>query len=327
MRNDEALLELNNLIDSVFSKDVYFTNNHKIRTVLKNNCNNITLLNKFKLYKLPNIKIDTQYMYIFKEDNVYKKTKMDMCNTISMHYKKIIKLLFAIRLIYDLENHGENSIAGIISKNINISKHGHYEILFCKTKQTEFGYQELDFSNLKGLKFFVEEILSSSEKRLFIEQFQSILNYPRVNYKLLNKWICSDVLVPQYINEKIHQTTVSCGGKLLIAVPKENPIFSSKTCELISKFTSVENDQVSKEIEKMKKHYSKNLKCILQVLDTILKKDVKSNKVFFTDLSYSKIKQVERKLKIYIIIFFMQSIADYKNIFNIVKVINHKNEL
>jgi hypothetical protein len=169
--------------------------------------------------------------------------------------------------------------------------------------------------------------LSSSEKRLFIEQFQSILSYPNVNYKLLNKWICSDVLVPKYVNEKIHQTTVSCGGKLMMSVPKENPIFSAKACELISKYTSVANNQVSEEIEKMRKHYSKNLKNILQVLDTILKKDKKTNKLFLTDLSYSKIKHVERMVKIYIITFFMQSIADYKNIFNIVKVINIKNEL
>jgi hypothetical protein len=319
MRGDDSLKKLSALIDSVFSKDVYFDDNTKVRTLLRNNCSSLVLLDKFKLRKLPRVKIDKQYVFIFKDD-VHQKEKFHMCTTLSKHYKTILKLVYGIKLIYDSEYVGANSIAGIVNKNMNFTKTDEFEILFCSSKQTSYGSTKLDFSNLTGLQFFIDEILSASEKTRFLNQFQSMLNSPKQNAKKLEEWICSDILVPQHINEKLHQTTVSCGGKIMLTVREQNPIFSSRSCATLSKYKVKTNKQILKELRNFENHYDKNLTKLSDILNQIIRRDNK-NKVFITDLSYPFIKQIERSFKINVIVFFMQSIADYKNIFNIVKAI------
>ena len=320
MRGEDSLKKLSELIDSVFSKDIYFDDNTKVRTMLRNNCSSLVLLDKFKLSKLPQVKIDKQYVIIFK-DEVYQKEKFHMCTTLSKHYKTILKLLYGIKLIYDSEYVGANSIAGIINKNMNFTKTDEFEILFCSSKQTSYaGFNKLDFSNLTGLQFFVDEILSASEKTRFLNQFQSMLNSPNQNSKKLEEWICSDILVPQYINENLHQTTVSCGGKIMLNVQKQNPIFSARSCATLSKHKVKANKQIMKELRNFDNHYEKNLTKLRDILNQIISRDAK-NKMFINNLSYPFIKDIERSFKINVIVFFMQSIADYKNIFNIVKAI------
>lgn len=317
---EDSLNQLTELIDSVFAKDVYFDDNTKMRTMMRNNCNSLILLDKFKLHKLPQTKLDKQYIYIFK-DEIHKKNKLHMCTTLSNHYKTILKILYGIKLIYDLEHGGQNSISGIVRKNMNFNKNKEFEILFCKSKQTSYGFNKLDFSNLTGLQFFVEDILSTSEKNRFLNQFQSMLNYPKLNSKKIREWICSDVLIQQHINEKLHQTTVSCGGKILLNVPEKNPVFSTRSCAKVSKHTVNTNKQILNELRSFDNHYKKNLLQLIDILNQIVRKDA-NNKVFITNLSYTHIKHIERLFKINVIIFFMQSIADYKNIFNIIKAIN-----
>lgn len=320
MRVEDSLKKLSELIESVFSKDIYFDDSTKVRNMLRNNCSSLVLLDKFKLSKLPRVKIDKQYIIIFK-DEVHQKEKFHMCTLLSKHYKTILKLLYGIKLIYDSEYVGANSIAGIINKNMNFTKTDEFEILFCSSKQTSYGSNKLDFSNLTGLQFFVDEILSASEKTRFLNQFQSMLNSPKQNSKKLEKFICSDILVPQHINENLHQTTVICGGKIMLNVKEQNPIFSARSCATpLSKHKVKANKQIMKELRNFDNHYENNLTKLIDVLNQIIRRDAK-NKVFITNLSYPFVKDIERSLKINIIVFFMQSIADYKNIFNIVKAI------
>ena len=118
----KELKQINFIVNQMLSENNIFKNS-KYNMFLKGKCDEFTILNSKKLYRYPKIDIDNINSSIFIIPNSeLASTKKTICNKISIHYTRILQIIYLIKYIYDLENFGDKSIGGIIMRNIKIKE-------------------------------------------------------------------------------------------------------------------------------------------------------------------------------------------------------------
>ena len=287
-----------------------------------NKCYEKEIINLNQLYKFNKIEISkiNNLLLIPKSD---ASTKKKYCDQIVTYYKKILRIIHCIKYIYDLENNGKNSISAIISKNIRVEDKS-IKVLSCESYQTDIQFFQngVNFSQLNGFDYFVKNILTDSESNLFLNQMQIMLD--KYNKKKLKQYVCKDLIVDVKEHSNIHKDKFVCyrggGGRdIYIKVNKENPIFNWNTCSRSKTYQSEPLKQIVSLIKTNKRNYINNLNFVLNILGEIVYFDRSTKMYNLKQIPYYQINQIEIKFKRVVIIFFMQSLADYKNILNTIK--------
>ena len=319
----KELKQINFIVNQMLSENNIFKNS-KYNMFLKGKCDEFTILNSKKLYRYPKIDIDNINSSIFIIPNSeLASTKKTICNKISIHYTRILQIIYLIKYIYDLENFGDKSIGGIIMRNIKI-KENLVEVSYCESKQEEpYSYNDsVNFSNLAGFDMFVNTFLSKEESKNFLGQFQEMLtNY---NKRKLKIFICKDVTVDNETHNKIHNTTFQCqsGGQnnkqqnIMLKVTPYNPIFSWNLCLHSKKRVATYNRHIINSIRKLQSSYKENFSNMISLLNELVTFNEKNETYELKLITSSDLDIIEKEIKKNVIIFFLQSIVEYKNVFN-----------
>lgn len=326
---------VNNLINT---NNIY--NNHEYNFFLKNRCNEFTIINERKLNKYTKYQLNNldQTLYLIPRDEL-RRTKKDYCTQISLYFTRILKLVCCIKYVYDLENHGDRSIGGIIMRNIK-TKDDLIKLSVCDSEQSDpYHVQKrgVNFSMLSGFDMFVKYILTDAEAKLFLSQMGVIMD--KYDKKKLAKYVCKDLIVDKSTHTKIHREMFLCdpkqsGGKplytssdpILLKVGKENPVFNWNLCAFKRTVIAKNVRQLNNLLKEMKTNYKTNFKKITEILGMLVYYDRSSGSYKLKNVTNDQLDDIENKLKRTIIIFFMQSISDYKNLLNTIKLYSIHNE-
>jgi hypothetical protein len=323
--------ELNNiniLVNDLLNDKNLFKNDY-YNLFLSNKCDEVTLINSKRLYRYPKFEVEKLNKSIFLIPNEdLSQSKKEMCHFISMHFTRILRVIHIIKNIYNLENNGDMSIGGILLRNIHV-KNNMIDILSCKSTQQEMGIYNgdntVDFSKLTGFSLFVNNFLTPSEKKNLIDQLSEIFN--GYNKGKLKKMICRDIVENKKHNN-IHNTTFQCGGKggdkgggksssVLIKVGPNNPILSWNLCAVRKKTTAILNKDIMNQLKKFKNNYRNTLNEVLQIVNELCVFDEEKKQYMLYNLNEEQLVDIEQRLKQNIIIFFIQSLVDYKTILNV----------
>jgi len=275
-------------------------------------------------------------------------TKSELCSVITSHYKRTLRILSLIRQIYDFENGGKYSIAGIIYRNLD-QVDGMYQVSVCSVEQEPLSSIEgakVDFKKMKGLDMFTNNFLTEYEATTFTKHLRQL--FGSYNKKAIAKIICEDTIVtPKLYKEIYEDINVQCGGsekrsskgqlvksssdghkysKLLFRVTKDKPIISHDLCFDKKKISVPYSRKVRELFNKFKQDYLKNLDFVYNVVHKLVVYDFPSNKYKLRDLSYDQITSIEFEIKRCIILLFVQSMVNYFKILNHVKQIKHLTE-
>lgn len=120
-------------------------------------------------------------------------TKGEICQKISNHYIKILYILCLVKYVYNVENNGDLSIAGIVFRNFKILD-DILEIDFCQIPHKDYSKEgnniyKIDMNNLEGMSFFINYFLTPKESNVFMSVMRLILS--RKNKTIARKRICS----------------------------------------------------------------------------------------------------------------------------------------
>ena len=333
---EKDLSEINKVVSNLINSKNLFKND-EYNFFMKNKCKDITVINQNRLHKYKKYQLnqaDNNYFIIPKDE--LNKTKKDYCNKISMYFSRILKIIFCIKYIYDLENNGDRSIGGIIMRNIKLNN-DLLSVSFCESKQNDVReFQKgVNFSMLSGFDMFIKYILTDDEAKVFIKQMEVVLD--TYDKKRLNRWVCKDLIVDTNTHSRIHKTKFSCqsGGQIenteqpkiaikdnqdiFIKVKEDNPIFSWNLCGFSKTHLSKNYKQLNSIIKEMKFNYKLNFKKVFELLNRLVYLDKTDQSYKLLNVTHEDLDDIENKLKRTVIIFYMQSLADYKNLLSTIK--------
>nr|QOI90381.1 hypothetical protein HWQ62_00244 [Pyramimonas orientalis virus] len=327
---EKDLKDINNVVDNLINSKNLFKND-EYNFFLKSKCKELVVVNQHKLAKYKKYQLDyvgDNYFLIPKEE--LNKTKKEYCHNISMYFTRILKLIFCIKYVYDLENNGDRSIGGIIMRNIKMND-DLLKVSFCESKQNDLrDFQKgVNFSMLSGFDMFIKYILTQEEANVFVKQLEVILD--TYDKKRLKKYVCKDLIVDEKTHSRIHRSTFTChqkGGSskrfkdnedIFIKVGEDNPIFSWNLCAFSKTHIAKNYKQLNSLIVEMKANYKFNFKKVLELLHEIVYLDPVDNTHKLSGVTHQDLDNIEKRLKRTIIIFFMQSLSDYKNVLNTIK--------
>jgi hypothetical protein len=324
---EKELYEINNVVSNLINDKNLFKND-EYNFFLKNKCKDITVINQNKLQKFNKYQLSRvgDNYFIIPNDEL-NKTKKEYCNKISVYFTRILKCIFCIKYIYDLENNGDRSIGGIIMRNIKLND-DLLSVSFCESKQHDIReFQKgVNFSMLSGFDMFVKYVLNKDEAEVFLKQMGVILE--TYDKKRLSKYVCKDLIVDVKTHERIHKSKFTCqtGGfqlkdneDIFIKVGEDNPIFSWNLCGFSKTLISKNHKQLSTLIKEMKANYKFNFKKVYELLNQLVYFDKLDGSYKLLNVTHEEIDIIENKLKRTVIIFFMQSMSDYKNILETIK--------
>lgn len=203
---EKDLKQIEDILNSILSKDNQAFTNSKYNLLNNEVCDKYTMVIESRLSKYLKIHLKdlaSNIYFVPKENedlhlsNGSNVTKKDLCNIITSHYTRTLKILSTIREIYDLENGGDYSLAGILFRNLD-SVEGMYEVSYCGLNQESLNQHEGDkskvnFNKLKGLKRFVNEILTDEESRTFLAHLRQL--FDNFNKSKIAEAICKDTIV------------------------------------------------------------------------------------------------------------------------------------
>ena len=258
-------------------------------------------------------------------DNITVK-KADLCSQISLHYTRIFKILHMIRIIYDLENKGKNSIAGLVNKNISVID-GIIQISYCESIQLEESNGKLNMDKLAGLSEFVNSILTKDESKIFIKHFQELFLNESYDMKKISTYVCKNTLLKK--NEFRHLYNISeikCGGgnstgyitprdhDLRFDIKPKNMIFDLKFCLNPKVFVLKEHKKINTLIQTFYKGYVSNLKNIKNTVKELTVVNKETKLLSLKTLTSHNIDYIEHTFKKHVMLFFLESIINYKQI-------------
>lgn len=266
----------------------------------------------------------------------YNLTKQQVCEKISNHYIKVLYIMCLVKYVYNLENHGDLSVLGIIFQMIKVVD-DMMEIRFCgipHKKYTNVGRDayKLDFSKLQGLKFFTEYFLHPEEAHTFTQLLRSVLS--RDNANKLQDAMCAYVAkhgikdmkkLEDMIKSRFPKTRkLQCmhgGAQLMFSVEKDNPIFQYENCgapmKVVIKLNTPHGKKVLKHYQQMKATYKANLDSVHAILNTIVEK--KHGQFELKDMNKQDLDTAIDKIKWQIKQFYLQSILDFQNLLDMAK--------
>lgn len=345
----KELSNVNDIISHILTDDDKFVNPN-YNFLFEDVCNNYTILLEKELQK--HLKVDLENVsssiYLIPKKNVIVSeednteiNKYDICNAISKHYIKILYILSLIKHVYDLESNGDNSLAGIMERNINVIDNT-IEISYCSIPHKDYDMQHADkvnFANLEGLELFTQHFLTPTEKYAFIEQLKLIFaRKPRHKFMDI---LCHDALIDINEYNEIYKNKfdkpLTCGGEqnkqgkrgrnvdLMFEIAAENPIMHSKYCFSRKKLVISLDKSVSaiKELlklyENMKNNYIKNVENIVGILKDIV--EFKTDHFVLKNISSEDLQDIITDVKKTIIKFYVQSILDFQVLLDTAKTI------
>lgn len=332
--------KLNELVSKVVSKDDKFRDPN-YNFLFSDTCSKHTLLWEKELNS--HLKVDLESIsgaiYIIpKKDHVENLTKADLCEKIIKHYLKILYIFSLIKNVYDLENSGERSIAGIMQRNVRILDGSIMEISFCSIPQRDYDLvnpTKLDFSNLEGLHVFVQHFLTPVERHAFCEQLKAI--FARLPRHRLVDAICADTLSPLADAQKLYASKLRdqrlvCktkpakkrGVDLLFDVAAYNPIFNTNYCNSRKKIVVPLTPKLRELHDAMSDRYKANVDAVVKNLESLLEPRVGHDGVrALRNISSEHLKDIIRDVKKSVSAFYLQSIVDFQALLDEAKVSQH----
>lgn len=320
------LNKFNKIINGILSSNNIFKD-PEYNFFLKNRCQDFIVLNERALNKYKKYELNFLESYLLIPKTDLARTKKTYCHNISLHFTRILQLIYCVKYIYDIENNGDNSIGGIVLRNIK-SNPDFIKMTVCESDQTDIrNFQKgVNFSKLSGFDAFAKYILTNHERELFIKQIQEMLG--EYNKRRFQKHVCKDIIVSKEDHEKIHRSKFDCqrgGGEniydtdIYIKVKKENPVFNWNLCAYPKRYIAKHNTQLRNAITLMRNHYKSNFSQMLEVLDKLIFFDISKQEYRLRHVSSVDLDTIEIELKRNVIVFFMQSLSDYKNILDTIR--------
>ena len=254
-------------------------------------------------------------------------TKKELCSIITSHYTRTLKVLSMIREMYDIENGGDYSLPGILFRNMdNID--GMFQASYCGLNQEPLnGGDRVDFSKMKGLKRFVDEMLTTEEARTFLLHLKQL--FGNMNKKRISELICQDTLISLQTYAMIYEgipINMSCqsGGGLsnehfLFFVGKDKPIISYELCYDKQKMLIPYDKTIKALFIKFKNDYLLNIHNVTTIIHKLISFDKKTKSYKLNDLSHDQLISVEMEMKKSVMIFYIQSMVNFYKIFNHIK--------
>lgn len=337
---DRELTKMNSLVNLIITKDGRFQDS-EYNFLKPSNCDKYTMVLESSLSRHLKIHLhdlSSDLYFVPKSNEVVKVkgetvTKKDLCNLITTHYSRTLRILSLIREIYDFENNGDYSIAGIVYRNLD-HVDGTYQVSFCALQQEPItNFNKVDFKQLKGLNSFVNDFLSETESKVFVEHLKHLLG--NFNKKKIAESICKDTLVSKKEYKEIYNDIpikIECmkgGGdkqptnNLMFHVSKNKPIISYDTCFAKEKMIIPFNYKVRNLFKKFKSDYVHNTEAINVAIHKLIHYDSKIRKYKLRDLTHDQLVAVEKEVKRCIVIMFVQSLVNYFKIFEQVKNSKH----
>lgn len=316
-------LELNDLFAKVLGDDNLFKRK-RYNMFMKGACDDFTMVAMKRLGRHPKFELSKLHddLVLVPRDE-FQDTKRELCNSISMHYVRILKLLYVVKYVYDLENYGDYSVAGILLRNVHL-KDGLMEVRYCASRQEELGSydQGVDFGKLSGFEVFVNELLSEKERAVFLGHLRELLN--KRDMRFIKKWVCKDLLVPSETYRGVYQSDMRCkrGGardseSLYIKVGPKNPIFGWQLCTSPASHISKTNKDVLGALRKFTRKYRGNIADTRDHLLRLFKTE--GEEVYIRNLTHPELLNIERNVKRSLIVFFLESIVGYRLVLEVVE--------
>lgn len=342
---EKQLVGVNNLLNKLLTADGRYADPN-YNFLFEDTCQNYTMVWEKELDS--HLKVDLENVHgsiyivpkkdiVEDESNNTRATKHELCKEIAAHYVKILYMLTLIKRVYDLENNGDNSIAGIMERNVTIVN-GVMQIQYCSIPHKDYVSEgtaaNVDFQNLEGLHVFVENFLTPVERHAFVEQMKSV--FARKQRYRVEEIVCNDSLVPiedynkiyanKYPNKpfvcdnarKFKRTNAGGAVDLMFAVAENNPILHSKHCYaqkqlVIPLDTKANGIKYLIELYKdMHRHYELNITEVLRVIGRLVVLNPETGNYKLRDISSPELEDVIRDLKKVIITFYVQSIVDFQ---------------
>ena len=351
------LSKLNTVVNSIINeKDVFKSS--KYNFLSQDVCNQYQVILEEELHKHLKISIKSlgTSLYLIPKNEESKLTrfnitKKEVCEKISTHYIKILYILTLIKYVYNIEKHGDMSIAGIVFRNIRVLDDV-MEINFCDAPHKNYSapsndkkqMMRIDFSHLEGFKFFVEFFLDKKEAHGFLAVMRAIL--AREPKRKVEDLICShkaqDRFTPQDLKfleqtfEKKFGAKLKCKAATSVFktnrdiavtmdlfINKDNPIFSSNFCfsprKIIIKTNTVEGKKVLHLYQLLKANYNGNIARVTAILDRLVSK--KSDGSYqLIDVDKVTLDGIIEDIKLCIKAFYLQSMVDFQKILDQAKV-------
>lgn len=227
------------------------------------------------------------------------------------------QIVDCVHEVYDVDNYGSDTLVTTILKNIEMTRHK-IRIKECKSKQFKWWWydkNEVKYNVflIPGVRCFVNTLLSKEESKIFVSQLNEIFSEkPRDNR--IHKAICEDEIIQHKTYERLYRKVIHCaiGGannynKLDISVDKGNPILSENMCKKKHIDEMSLQEQFKDLVLAMMNNYVKNLKKISEVMTNL------------ETAKGKKLKVVVIKIKRTIMLYYLQSIIDYKNLLKTIR--------
>lgn len=344
----EDLKKVNELVNNIINADNTFVNSD-YNFLSKDVCKKHTLVLESELNKHLKVSLNELGSGMFLiPNNENSESKQKICKKISSHYMKILYLLTLIKYVYDLEHHGDYSIAGIMFRNLKIEE-DILSIKYCGMPQRDYSQhnveaapdKRINFQQLEGLSFFVEYVLDKEESKTFMGAWKSILE--RKNKGIVKRQLCT-LLNKKNIDKGLsysleqayklkYNDAIMLGGspEFLVNIAKDNPVFLKEYCYDVKQIVVQLGTNSSKDVEKalntMKQNYTKNLNSVEKLLyQLVCVKQRQTKEYELKDITKVELDEVAGKMKSTICIFFIQSLLDYQNLLDIAKS-NHSIQL
>ena len=349
---EDELARLNQIVTAVVREDNLFQNNEynflsqdvcsKYQVILESDLN--------KQLKLDIKSIGESLLLIPRDGEQALLTKRNLkkdeiCTRVANHYMKILYILCLIKYVYNAERYGDLSIAGILFRNIVISKDT-FQMHFCSTTQKNLreAYGEaatyLDFSKLEGLKFFVEYFLDPKEAAIFIRTLKHILL--RKNKGTLRVDFCDigakkiveleEVYLSRYGREDKElvcaspsQVNKQTGGSsaLRLQVVGNNPVFEKDWCmggpsTITIPMAEPDGKEAARLYKGIRAKATRNIKAVEAILERLVEPSG-TNKWTLRDITKEELDSIIADLKTKVKVFYFQSIMDFQDLLDKVK--------
>jgi hypothetical protein len=343
----EDLRKVNEIVNNIINTDNTFVNSD-YNFLSKDVCKKHTLVLESELHKHLKVSLNELGSGMFLiPNNENSESKQKICKKISSHYMKILYLLTLIKYVYDLEHHGDYSIAGIMFRNLKIEE-DILSIKYCGMPQRDYSKpnvqdvpdKRINFQQLEGLSFFVEYVLDKEESKTFMSAWKAILE--RKNKSIVKRQLCAllnkksiDKSLTSSLEEayktKYNDTMTGGSPEFLVNIAKDNPVFLKEYCYDVRQIVVQLGTNSSKDVEKalntMKQNYMKNLTWVEKILyQLVVVKQRQTKEYELKDITKIELDEVASKIKSTICLFYVQSLLDYQNLLDIAKS-NHSIQL
>jgi hypothetical protein len=356
----QELSSLNQLVTSILTEENVFRNSN-YNFLSHNVCAKHTIVLEEELGRHLKIRLQTlgTGLYLIPTADTAttsqgkRISKRDICSKISNHYMRILYVLTLIKYVYDLEHHGDYSIAGIIFRNIKVND-GLMSITHCSMPQKDFSHNtkdnKIDFGTLEGMSFFVNYVMDKDEGKAFVDVLKAILSRsPRGEVR---KTVCS-MLAQKKLNvtlvRQVEQTfkdkygsELQCANtsttltqeqqlqslvnrkipNLFMRVERNNPVFLKDYCynvnDVIVRLDNANNKVVLSTFKKMQQNYKNNVSSIERLMDKLVIK-TSSGQYELRDIGKPELDIIVEDVKSTVKLFYIQSILDFQNLLDIAK--------